>query len=457
MDHIVAVCFDGACNAEIALKMDCALAIHLTKGKCVGIFGLGLSGQGAALLCEKLELPYEVVDEYKGDSHEPHFAHYGFCVFSPGFSRRHPWWIQAEALVIPCYTEIDFAASCLKNKVIAVTGTNGKTSTVEMVTQLLRSTRKSALAVGNNGYVLSKAVAEERLPEDGWFVCEISSFQAEALKLLRPICTLFTNIAPDHLLYHGSFENYLAAKKNLLNLTAGPIICGNALRSYLQEFPNVHFAEPLEQLQDWLTQFPYSYSFGQRENFVLLRAFAEQFQISLDLLVTCLMRFAQPPHRLYCCYKWNGIEFWNDSKGTNLHAVQAALESFKNKTQVYWILGGKSKGEDVALFAETFNRYPNVTRIYLVGETGPALYDFRHQFHAETILCDDLDTVFKQFIAYVALPLNEASAHSEKASARPHYLVLSPGFSSLDQFKSFEQRGEAFERLAREMKEERKA
>ena len=443
--------------------MQSSLATYLTKGKQVGIFGLGLSGQGAAVLCKNLGFPYEIVDEHKGNLREPHFERYGFCVFSPGFSKRHPWWIQAEASGILCFTEIDFAASCLKNKVIAVTGTNGKTSTVEMVTQLLRASGQQALAVGNNGHVLSKAVAEGHLPEDGVFVCEISSFQAEALKLLHPVCTLFTNIAPDHLLYHGNFENYLSAKKNLLNLTAGPIICGNTLHSYLQGIPNIHFAESPKNLQHWLAKFPYSYSFGQRENFALMRAFAEQFQIPLTLLEQCLERFAQPPHRLYCCYKWNGVEFWNDSKGTNLHAVQAALESFKDKTHVHWILGGKPKGENVVLFAETFNRYPNVTRIYFVGETGNTLYDLRHQFNAETILCRDLDTVFKRFKSYLALSMKGDSDHfkedfthavnaNTERSMRlhaPHYLVLSPGFSSLDQFKSFEQRGEVFERLAK--------
>ena len=412
------------------------MAIYLSQGKQVGIFGFGLSGHGAGLLCETLGFPYEIVDEYKGDLREPRFENYGFCIFSPGFSRRHHWWIRAEALCIPCFTEIDFAASCIKNKVIAVTGTNGKTSTVELVTQLLSMAGRQALAVGNNGYVLSRAVAEDSLPHDGVFVCEVSSFQAESLKLLHPICTLFTNIAPDHLLYHSNFENYLSAKKNLLNLTTDFIICGNALRPYLQEFSNVSFAESVDCLQDWLEKFPYSYSYGQRENFVLMRTFAERFQISLDLLEQCLKHFTQPPHRLHRCCKWEGVEFWNDSKGTNLHAVQAALESFKNKADVHWILGGKSKGENVALFAETFNRYPNVARIYFVGETGDVLYELRHQFNAETILCHDLDTVFKRFKSRFPLP---------------KYFVLSPGFSSLDQFKSFEQRGEVFEGKAREV------
>lgn len=418
--------------------MECPLAIYLTPGKQVGILGCGISGQGAALLCKTLGFPCEIVDEYKGELHVPHFERYGFCVFSPGFPKHHPWWIQAESLKIPCFTEIDFAASCAKNKTIAVTGTNGKTSTVELVTQLLQSAGHQALAVGNNGYVLSKAVAENRLTDEGLFVCEISSFQAEALKLLHPVCTLFTNIAPDHLYYHGSFENYLSAKKNLLSLTTGLVICGNKLRPYLQEFSQIHFAEPTELLSNWLENFPYSYSFGQRENFVLMRTFAEYFKISQGLLDSCLKAFTQPPHRLYCCHKWDTVEFWNDSKGTNLHAVQAALESFKDKTHVHWILGGKSKGEDVALFAETFNRYPNVSRIYLVGETGNDLYELRVQFNAEIFLCNDLETVFKQF--KTNLP-------------RPNYLVLSPGFSSLDQFKSFEQRGELFEKIAREFRE----
>lgn len=427
--------FDGTCNAQIALSMKCSLEIYLSCGKKVGVFGLGISGQGAAFLCETLKFPYELVDENKGNLRTPHFETYGFCVFSPGFSKRHPWWIQAEALGIPCFTEIDFAVSCSKNKVIAVTGTNGKTSTVELVTQLLNAAGREALAVGNNGNVFSKAVANGFLSDEGLFVCEVSSFQAEVLKLLRPICTLFTNIAPDHLYYHGNFENYLLAKKNLLNLTQGPIICSSTLRPHLSNLSNTYFAEPVESLNRWLEQFPHGCSWGQRENFALVRAFAEHFKIPLQLLDFSLKRFVQPPHRLHCCHKWDSTEFWNDSKGTNLHAVKAALESFKNKANVHWILGGKSKGENEELLVEMFNLYPNISCIYLMGETGEVLSKLNQKFIAKTVFCHDLNTVFKCVKSSVLLP---------------NYLVLSPGFASFDQFESFEQRGEVFERMARQ-------
>lgn len=416
------------------MTMYCLLEKYLTHKKKIGIFGFGVSGQGVACLCKALNLSYEFVDEYRGCLHVPHYENYSLCVFSPGFSRRHPWWIQAEMLGIPCFTELDFAASCSKNKIIAVTGTNGKTSTVEMVTKLLKLAGKEALAVGNNGYALSRAVAENFLKEEGVFVCEISSFQAEALKLLHPICTLFTNIAPDHIYHHGSFENYLAAKKHLFSLTTGPIICGSALKAYLTDFPYVYFASPIENLHNWLEKFPYGYSSGQRENYVLVRAFAEYFKIPLHLLEQCLRHFKQPPHRLNCCCRWHTLEFWNDSKSTNSHAVKAALESFKDKPHVHWILGGKSKGEDMQTFPEMFNLYPNVSCIYCIGETGELLGALSSKFKAKIILCHNLQTVFKKLKTCVSYP---------------NYLVLSPGFASLDQFDSFEQRGEAFEKMAR--------
>ena len=105
----------------------------LASKPLVGIFGNGLSGKGVAHLCEKLHLPYEIIDE-RQQSQIPHFERYGLCVFSPGFSPNHPWRQRAEAADVPSVTELDFAASCFSNPVIAVTGTNGKTSVTEILT-----------------------------------------------------------------------------------------------------------------------------------------------------------------------------------------------------------------------------------------------------------------------------------------------------------------------------------
>ncbi len=415
--------------------MNCRLKKYLVSSKKFGIFGAGLSGLGATYLCKCLGYNYDLLDEHKGDNRIPRFDNYAICIFSPGFPQSHKWVQEAHRYGCLCINEIDFAMSCCRNPLIAVTGTNGKTSTVELITLLLNNNGQSALAVGNNGTVLSGVIAENKITESTILVCEISSFQAETLRFLAPICTLWTNIASDHINYHGSFENYFLAKKNLLKLTRGPIICGAELKRYLTATNSLIFAEPISNLKGWLNKFSVCFSFGQRENFALLKKFAENFNIPVSVLEKTLNEFLQPAHRLHCCFKLDDVEYWNDSKGTNLHAVLAALESLKSYKKVGWILGGKSKGEDLQTFAEAFNRYPNVESIYLIGETGKLLYTMRDLFKARLIYCESLENVFLECRKYFEMQA----------------LVLSPGFASWDQFKSFEERGECFEKLAKKL------
>ena len=400
----------------------------------VGIFGNGLSGKGVAHLCEKLHLPYEIIDE-RQHSQTPHFECYGLCVLSPGFPPNHPWRREAGAANILSITELDFAASCFSNPVIAVTGTNGKTSVTEILTQLLRNDGKQVLSVGNNGTVLSDVVASGELSPNGIYVCEVSSFQAQFLKFLHPTYTLWTNFAPDHLNWHGNFKNYFVAKYNLLKRTKKTFFCGNSLKKTFQSFEiqphasSIVFAPPAEELNDWLAQFPLCFSQGQRENFALVRTFAQQLKIGEATLRRTLEEFQQPPHRLHCCRHIGETTFWNDSKGTNLHAVQAALKSLKGLPNLWWILGGGGKGENLDGFIQTLNRYP-VQTVCLIGETGRELMQKASEFKAKVILAETLPNVFKH------LPTNQAFT-----------LVLSPGFTSWDQFKSFEERGDLFEKL----------
>ena len=206
----------GTDDVEVAISgkyrtsRDTTFRPLLASKPLVGIFGNGLSGKGAARLCEKLHLPYEIIDE-RQQSQSPHFEQYGLCVFSPGFPPNHPWRQEAEAANVLSVTELDFAASCFDNPVIAVTGTNGKTSVTEILTQLLHNSGKEVLSVGNNGTVLSDAVAKEKLSPKSIYVCEVSSFQAQFLKFLHPTYTLWTNFAPDHLNWHRDLKNYFFA------------------------------------------------------------------------------------------------------------------------------------------------------------------------------------------------------------------------------------------------------
>ena len=418
--------------------MDTAFRPLFASKPLIGIFGNGLSGKGAAHLCEKLHLSYEIIDE-RQHSQTSHFEQYGLCVFSPGFPPNHPWRREAQKANVPCVTELDFAASCFQNPVIAVTGTNGKTSVTEVLTQLLRNRGKEVLSVGNNGTVLSDVVANGGLSPKGIYVCEVSSFQAQCLKFLHPKYVLWTNFAPDHLNWHGNLKDYFFAKYNLLKQTKKTCFCGNSLKKTFRSFEipspaaSVVFASPTKELNDWLAQFPLCFSQGQRENFALIRTLARQLNIDKATLGRTLSEFQQPPHRLHCCRRIGEISFWNDSKGTNLHAVQAALESLKDLPNLWWILGGGGKGEDLNGFIQILNHYP-VQTICLVGETGRELMQKASEFKANIIHAETLSNVF-----FKHLPIHKAFT-----------LVLSPGFTSWDQFKSFEERGELFEKLVRD-------
>ena len=423
----------GVNDVEIALKMNADWIRYLST-KCIGIIGAGLSGKGVAHLCDRWNLNYELIDEHSGFVRTLNLEKYNCVVISPGFSPHHPWIHQVLNSKIFWLNEIDFAMRFCKNPLITVTGTNGKTSTVELTAQLLRCSGKRVAAVGNNGRVLSEVLANNEVEKSDIFVCEISSYQAWSLKFLCPVCTLWTNIAPDHIYYHESFQNYLKAKQQLLTLTNGKIFCGNSLKEWLQPNDNLIFAPKIESEYEWLKRFPACFSRGQCENFVLVRAFAQDWGISEACVQRTFQHFQQPVHRLYCCGHCGDIEFWNDSKGTNLHAVCSALESLKYKKQVGWILGGRGKGEDLGRFIELFNHYPNVEVIYLIGETGTLLQERSSQFHAQIVAAETIDNVFRHFCENL---LN-------------HVLVLSPGFASWDQFTSFEQRGEVFEKNVRE-------
>ena len=205
------------------------------------------------------------------------------------------------------------------------------------------------------------------------------------------------------------------------------------MRPWIPDDYKAIFAPKIEVLEKWLDTFPVCFSQGQRENFVLVRVFAEKFGIKSDILNKTLQQFQQPSHRFYCCCKEAGWEFWNDSKGTNLHAVISALESLKYKKQVTWILGGRGKGENLNSFVETFNRYLNVRKIYLIGEMGKLLQSYQDRFRAKVFYRENLDNIFEDLIVQ----------DSEEV------VVLSPGFASWDQFKSFEHRGEVFEKHVR--------
>jgi UDP-N-acetylmuramoylalanine--D-glutamate ligase len=407
--------------------------------KPVAILGKGVSGLACARLLEHLHIPYEIFDQ-GGPQLPDNIQQFALGIFSPGFPPCHPWLKSFYRARILCVNELDFAATYLENPLIAVTGTNGKTSVTECLSQIFLQQGQAALAVGNNGNVLADVVLQG-ISRDTYLVCEVSSFQAWGLKYFSPLQVIWTNLSPDHLNYHRNFSHYLRSKAHLARLClegGGHVFLGPSLQNLLRiglHHPRAHFmSTPAESDLRWVQQFPLNFSIGQVENFCILKYFCEFNKIPLRILEHCLHRFKQPSHRLHKVRTVRRVEFWEDSKATNLHALQAALASFKDYPNVYWILGGQSKGECLDDYVKVFEKYSNVQTIYLIGETGPPLYTLflkNTSIRAPCVLSDSLENVFKMLCI-----------GDEKAA-----IVFSPGFASWDQFENYAERGTYFETL----------
>ncbi|MDR2396615.1 MAG: UDP-N-acetylmuramoyl-L-alanine--D-glutamate ligase [Puniceicoccales bacterium] len=419
--------------------------VHLHPLKPVAILGKGVSGLACARLLKHLNIPYEIFDQ-QGPQLPVNIQQFALCIFSPGFPPYHPWLKSFYRAYILCVNELDFAATYLENPLIAVTGTNGKTSVTECLSQIFLQQGQAALAVGNNGDALSNIVLQG-VSRDAYLLCEVSSFQAWGLRYLSPSQVLWTNLSSDHLNYHRSFSHYLRSKAHLARRCLegeGHVFFGPSLQNLLHvdlHHPHAHFMPvPTASDQHWVQQFPLKFSVGQMENFHILKYFCEFNKIPFQILEHCLRRFKQPSHRLHKVGTVQRVEFWEDSKATNLHALQAALDSFKDCPNIHWILGGQSKGEHLNDYVKVFEKYPNVQKIYLIGETGShlyALFSKNTSIHATCILSGSLKNIFK------TLRIDE-----EKAA-----IVFSPGFASWDQFKNYAERGAYFETLVAQISE----
>jgi UDP-N-acetylmuramoylalanine--D-glutamate ligase len=402
------------------------------------IFGAGVSGTGVCAVLADLGLAGVIYDA-KGTAFTARTAKtHRLVVFSPGFPPEHPWLRLAREAGCECLGELDFAALFWRGSAIAITGTNGKTTLTEFLTHALCATGRHAYATGNIGHSFAQLVAETHGgTAETIAVCEVSSFQAETLRRFRADATLWTNFAEDHLERHPGLESYFAAKWNLLVRTKpGGAFLGSSVQRYAARFGRPVAAEarvdtegqPAEPgLEDTVfAEYP------QRENFLLAAAWWRSAGLPREVLLAAARTFQLGRHRLTEVGQLAGITFWNDSKATNFHAVEAALSRFS--TPVVLIAGGKSKGGDLAGFMHRIA--PKVKHVVLIGETSAEL-----AFHASTF----------RIAHTTAASLPEAVRRAMELATAPDHVLLSPGFASFDMFRGYADRGEQFERLVREL------
>jgi UDP-N-acetylmuramoylalanine--D-glutamate ligase len=403
----------------------------------VAILGGGVSGAGARALLEKLGGD-SVTYDATGAAFTPAAARgHSLAVVSPGFAPAHPWLAAARAAGCECLGELDFASVFWPGRVLAITGTNGKTTLTEFLTHALRSAGHPAEAAGNIGRPFSRVVAETPDAAGTLAVCEVSSFQAESLRHFRADATIWTNFAEDHLERHPGLEAYFAAKWNLLARTAdGAVFAGSSVQRFARKFHRplaIAACVATEgQPSDPRLAGTVFAEYPQQENFLLAAAWWRSAGFELPALVAAARSFPPGRHRLARVAEFDGVTFWNDSKATNFHAVEAALGRFG--APVVLIAGGKGKGGDLAGFVRRIA--PRVAHALLIGATGAELAAHCAALRVAHTPCATLD---------------EAVRRAADLAAPGGHVLLSPGFASFDMFRSYEDRGDQFERLVHDL------
>jgi UDP-N-acetylmuramoylalanine--D-glutamate ligase len=337
-------------------------------------------------------------------------------VKSPGVPAESPLAAAARVRGVPIWSEVELGYRLLRgNQLIGVTGTNGKTTTTELLAAILRAAGRSAEVAGNVGRALTD-VAEEVGPGTA-VVCELSSFQLEDVHAFASDVAVLLNLEPDHLDRHGSFEAYRDAKLRIFERARAKIVPrGLGLDGIEFTADDPLPAEPL---------IPGAHN---RENAAAATAAARAAGVGDDAIAEALRTFAGVPHRLELVRELRGVRYVNDSKATNTAAARRGVAAYNAPLRV--ILGGSLKGEDFLPFVRELPA--NVRSIYLIGE-------------ATDQLAAALDVAGRSYSRDG--DLMRALAHASGDAEEGDVVLLSPAAASYDQFDDFEHRGDTFRAL----------
>jgi UDP-N-acetylmuramoylalanine--D-glutamate ligase len=345
-------------------------------------------------------------------------------VKSPGIPGEASLVAAARARGVAVWSEVELGARILASPLLGVTGTNGKTTTCELLGEIFRAAGRPVAVAGNVGRPLTGL--DGALAEDAWIVCELSSFQLEDIHELRPRIAVLLNITPDHLDRHRDLDAYRAAKLRIFE-NQGPedvAVVPRGFPAVPGEGRRVEFAA-----EDPLPAEPRLPGEHNRENAAAATVAAQAAGIPDDAIASALASFAGVPHRLELVRELDGVRGVNDSKATNPDAAERALGAYPPGLRV--ILGGSRKGMPFAGLAERA-REAGVARAYLIGESADEI--------AEALAREGV-----RFRHSVDLEHAVADAHAD--AERGEVVLLSPACASYDQFENFEERGARFREL----------
>ena len=376
-------------------------------------------------------------------------------ILSPGIPIDHPLAVAFKRRGRAVLGESELASRYLRAPILAVTGTNGKTTTVSMLTEVLQKGGLSARACGNIGTPMIECVG---MGEEEVAVAEISSFQLETLQSLRPHVGVVLNISEDHLNRHYNMENYIFLKSKLLkNMGETEFAVLNYDDETVRAFAEKTKAQVLyfsvrERVNGAFYEDGYLY-FGKEkilpvsdlpargvhtiQNALAVIAAAKIMGIKTADIVESLTAFKGIKHRIEEVGKVNGVTYIDDSKGTNVDATMKAIECMQEETIL--LLGGKDKGYS---YAKLFAKLPSskVIHVVLYGENRfTLLATAREQGYTSVTLCEELT---------FAVQIASLKAKSGQT------VLLSPASASFDAFTSYEERGEKFVEVVEKLREE---
>jgi UDP-N-acetylmuramoylalanine--D-glutamate ligase len=376
-------------------------------------------------------------------------------VVSPGVPLDLPLFTEAERRGIPIVAEVELGFAVARAPIVAVTGTNGKSTTVELLGAIGRAAGRKTEVLGNIGTALSEKA--EHIPEDGLLVVEISSFQLESCSRFHPKVGVLLNVTPDHLDRHGSIERYAGLKARLFQFQneeefrvqpLGDARIELLLRPMKSRPIWFGFADPTGD-GVWLEGNSLRFRFAGKtgtlirrdeaalpgphntENMAAAAAAALAVGIPERAIAKALREFRGLPHRLATVAEIDGVRYVNDSKATNVDALKRALESFSSPVTL--IAGGRDKdGDFVAIRPLVMER---VRHAVYVGEAASKLAQSWPDLPHDR-----------------AATLEDAVQIARTRATAGGIVLLSPGCASYDMFRNFEERGARFEAAVLEMK-----
>ena len=436
----------------------------------IGILGIAKSGLAAAEKIKQLgghpflselkkESEVENVQKIKNEflcefgGHSNKILDSEFIIVSPGIPLKIPILKRAEKKGIKLISEIEFGYLIKHpaSKIIAVTGSNGKSTTVSLIHHILITAGYKSILAGNIGTAFTSFPIEKSGID--FIVLEISSFQLDLIDTFKPEVGIILNITPDHLNRYLSFDDYAKSKFRIFqNQNSNDLAVLNLddeviyrfpkdFRSKIQYFSSLHktdiylekdkirFHEKKFPTKDFSLKGPHNIS-----NITASILAVSSFKIPENSIKKSLKTFTPLPHRLEFVAEINSIKFYNDSKATNTDSVKYALQSFDKPVRI--ILGGSDKGEDFSTLNRVLKK--QAKKVYLIGETREKMITA----FGNVIKTSQFDN-FENCVQ---------TAFSE--SEQGDIILLSPACASFDMFKNFEYRGNVFKKIVWEIKDE---